>query len=309
MARSFLTDYLLATPYTYYASTADVVGITGDLIGDGLVLGMSGGDGMFVTTYRGIATPVSPAQQCFYYSDRVPTEAAGVYRDSNGARTVGLAFPFETINDAGDRQELLRRSLDFLGIRTAANLNGLKAYADGEWVVAPGKIVTAVFDGFLYIEDPDRTSGIKVISGEPVNVGDAVDVEGALGTMGNERHIQAGRVQNLGPVTALGPLGMTNRALGGSDLPSGGQLGVTGGEGLNNIGLLVTTCGRVTSTGADSFTISDGSGLDVKVVVPDTLSMPSLDAFVGVTGISSCEIDGPETVRIVRMRETFVAFP
>ncbi|GAH04510.1 unnamed protein product, partial [marine sediment metagenome] len=33
MARSFLTDYLLATPYTYYASTADVVGITGDLIG------------------------------------------------------------------------------------------------------------------------------------------------------------------------------------------------------------------------------------------------------------------------------------
>ncbi|GAH02174.1 unnamed protein product, partial [marine sediment metagenome] len=178
-----------------------------------------------------------------------------------------------------------------------------------EWVVAPGKIVTAAFDGFFYIEDPDRTSGIKVISGELVNVGDAVDVEGALGTMGNERHIQAGRVQNLGPVTALGTLGMTNRALGGNDLASGGQLGVTGGEGLNNIGLLVSVCGRVTSVGADSFTISDGSGPDVKVVVPDTLSIPSLDAFVGVTGISSCEVDGPDTVRTVRMREAFVAFP
>ena len=204
---------------------------------------------------------------------------------------------------------MLRRSLNFLGIRTAANLNGLKAYPDGEWVAAAGKIVTAAFDGFFYIEDPDRTSGIKVVSGEPVSVGEAVNVEGALGTAENERHIQAGRVQNLGPATPLEPLGMTNRALGGGDLASGGQVGVTGGNGLNNVGLLVRTCGRVTSAGADSFTLSDGSGPDVKVVVPDTLSIPAPGPFVGVTGISSCGIEGSDTVRIIRMREALRTFP
>ncbi len=152
---------------------------------------------MFVTSYRGVAVAVAPAQQCFYYSDQAPVYDAGLHRDSNGARTVGLAFPFETINDASGRRELLRRSLHFLGIRTAVNLNALKAYPDGEWVAAPGKIVPAVFDGFFYISDADRTSGIKVISGETVSVGEALNVEGTLGTANGERYIQAGRVQSL----------------------------------------------------------------------------------------------------------------
>ena len=300
---------MFALPSNYYYSTGDILGTVGDPIGDSLELGMIGGDGLYVTNARGIAEPMPPAQECFYYEDRTVASGrtAGVYCDHSGARTVALAFPFETINTGADRQEVLRRCVNFLGVRTAAGINGLKAYANGEWVVASGKIVTAVFDGFFYIQDPDRTSGIKVITGESVAVGDLANVEGPLGTADRERHIQAGRVQNLGAATLARPLGMSNALLGGSDLVPG-QSGVTGGLGLNNIGLLVRTWGRVVSASADSFSISDGSGVEVRVAVPVGLAIPSEGSYVAVTGISSCGVEGEETIRLVRMREEATVF-
>ena len=299
---------MFADPVDHYISTTDVLGTDGDPIGDSLVLGMTGPDGLYVTGERGIADPMAPARECFYYE--VPHalgRSCGIYRDDSGTRTVVLAFPFETINTSADRQEVLRRCVNFLGVRTAASINGLKAYADGEWVAAPGKIVTAVFDGFFYIQDPDRTSGIKVMSSESVAVGDLVNVEGLLDVSERERHVQAGRVENLGPVTPARPLGMSNTFLGGGDLEPG-QSGVTGGHGLNNIGLLVRAWGRVVWAGADAFSISDGSGVDVRVAVPAWLSVPSEGSYVAATGISSCRIEGDDTIRLVRMREDASAF-
>ncbi|OFX15597.1 MAG: hypothetical protein A2Z18_03430 [Armatimonadetes bacterium RBG_16_58_9] len=226
MLKSFLRDYLYCDPYTYSYTTPSVIGTAGDQIGDSLVFGTTGGNGLFVDARHAIAKVIQPAHQCFYYSDYLPTppyyaESAGVYRDNNTARTVALAFQFESIDTAADRREVLRRTLNFLGIRTAGSINGLKAYVDGEWVVAPGKIVTAVFDGFFYIEDEDRTSGIKVVSGASVSMDDSVNVEGLLGTSNGERYIQAGRVENLGPATPIEPLGTSIASLGGGDLVPG----------------------------------------------------------------------------------------
>jgi len=70
-----------------------------------------------------------------------------------------------------------------------------------------------------------------------------------------------------GPVD---PLGVSNRAIGGGDFLIGGvgQAGVTGGTGLNNIGLLVRTTGKVKLIAPDNtfFTINDGSAADIKVI-------------------------------------------
>jgi len=266
---------------------------------------MTGGDGLHVTDRRGIVTPTSPAVQCFYYASPAPTpplyeQSAGVYRDFLGARTVALAFPFETVDNFADRLELLRRSLCFLGIRTAPSLNGIKAYPDGEWAAATGKIVTAVFDGFFYIEDPDRTSGIRVVSAEMAAVGSKLNVEGPLGTIGQERCINAGRIEDLGYVGLLEPLGVSNRSLGGASIP--GQTGVMGASGANNIGLLIRTWGRVIEVTADGFTIDDGSGASVEVLAGN-LGLPAAGSYVSVAGISSCVERGEQAASLVLLTE------
>ncbi|MEN6521498.1 MAG: hypothetical protein ABFD46_10175 [Armatimonadota bacterium] len=123
------------------------------------------------------------------------------------------------------------------------------------------------------------------------------------------------------------PVAMNNKTLGG------GQLnvytpGVDGGTGLNNIGLLVRTCGVVTYYDDDNkfFYIDDGSGLkdgskkldgttDVvgirvsyKDLAPNvSFSRPIQGAWVTITGISSTseitvDIEGisETTTKIVR---------
>ena len=100
---------------------------------------------------------------------------------------------------------------------------------------------------------------------------------------------------------------MTNRSVGGGDfldsITGFGQRGITGGFGLNNIGLLVTTWGEVSSVGADSFIIDDGSGVDVRCVVPAGVTLPGVDNYVAVTGASSCEKVGDDLYRLLRVRE------
>jgi len=70
-----------------------------------------------------------------------------------------------------------------------------------------------------------------------------------------------------------------------------------GGIGLNNIGLLVRTTGRVgeKNPSAGWFMIDDGYGATVKVYG----TVPSGATYVTVTGISSCEKIGGDTLRVV----------
>jgi len=85
-----------------------------------------------------------------------------------------------------------------------------------------------------------------------------------------------------------------------------GQYGFTDASGLNNIGLLVRTSGKITEFDTASpktwFTIDDGSGAKVKCVVPDSVTIDPGWQWVGVTGISSCETVGEEIHRLLRVR-------
>ena len=184
-----------------------------------------------------------------------------------------------------------------------------RSLADGEAVSTYGQIVTAgtseVGDCF-YMESPDRSGGIRV-AGQPASRDTEVCVDGAMATTDGEREIRASSVSALGPASAA-PLCLNNRALGGG--ASGLQEAVWGWRwvprqgrpaeyrwvqlpGLSNIGLLVTTGGRVTSVdqNARRLLICDGSDEPIVCVAPDGAELPAAGGYVVVTGISSCERD------------------
>lgn len=183
-----------------------------------------------------------------------------------------------------------------------------KKVADGTFIGTSGKIATSAiddFDDFLYIEDPNRVSGIRVdvspsaLSG--LARGSVVSVMGTMGTTADgERQITGPIVIVTPTTTPLIPLGINGNAIGGGNIGTAplGQVGINGGAGLNNIGLLVRVWGTVTETGQDYLYIDDGSNwsqgnrtggaehVGVRVVCDSSGYNPG-DALC-VTGISSC---------------------
>ena len=206
------------------------------------------------------------------------------------------------------------------GERTASNvatIPELKQRRDGSRIRISDKVVTAGTDqltGCFYIEEADRTSGIKVVSNDPVQEGDLVTVTGDIVTVDGERQIVATSVL-ITPQggTVPGSLAMTVLGLGGVDL-NAYTPGVKDGQGPNNIGLLVTLTGRVTSPGADHFYLDDGATIPgegeeripilVKVICPAAVPVPTDGTFVSATGISSCEPSGPDSIRRLPIRKT-----
>ena len=160
-----------------------------------------------------------------------------------------------------------------------------------------GWIVTAVFPGSFYIQSPARYSGLRVVSGAVVAEGDVVTVRGEMSSLEGERRLLASSVMLERSGEIARPLAMANRCLGGG--PVGPYTsGVKGSEGLNNIGLLIRTWGKVTQIGSDYLYVDDGSNLrdctstgaeaniGVRVICNPTGWQPG-DRLV-VTGISSC---------------------
>ena len=194
------------------------------------------------------------------------------------------------------------------------NITSVKSLPDGEQVLLSGKVVTAGSDqlpGAFYIEETDRSSGIRVATSKTISEGNAVDVAGTLGTADGERQITAMSVTVVSEsATVPDPLGMPVRSLGGG---SEGEHtpGVWLGAGLNNVGLLVKVFGNVVSSGSGYFWLDDGSTagdpeqtpLRAKVICPSGVTPPNQGSFVVVTGISSCDLEAGKYVRAVRARK------
>jgi hypothetical protein len=83
-------------------------------------------------------------------------------------------------------------------------------------------------------------------------------------------------------------------------------------KGANNIGLLVTSWGRVTAVAYDWFYMDDGNNLDdgtghIGVCVSNgVLERPSVGQYALITGISGCEIPAgsPVARRVLRPRNS-----
>lgn len=168
----------------------------------------------------------------------------------------------------------------------------------------------------LYIQDTDRSSGIllwfdgTVPSG--LSPGDRVDILGVVGSVSGERAIMNPIVTRTTSSFVPRPLAMNNLAVGG------GAFGLQGAvvnkyalpqkmaAGLNNIGLLISTFGKVTAVASNYFYIDDGSKLrddtgntGIRVSFnPDIIQRPDTGQYVSITGISSCEfVPGSTTKR------------
>ena len=181
-----------------------------------------------------------------------------------------------------------------------------KEVADSGTAELSAITITAVFPGFFYVENDDRTTGIRVNDPNqvPHSIGDRVDVSGPPVTADNgERCIAAATIALTGSGN-IAPLALTNKALGGGDF--GLQGGVWGWNsstdefgkacrlwakigGLNNIGLLVTAWGKYGPVSSSTFTIDDGGDIKIKCMVPDGITLGGDWTYVRVTGISSCE--------------------
>ncbi len=193
----------------------------------------------------------------------------------------------------------------------------MKEMPDGYTAELSGKVVTAVFaaDGAVYVEDASRASGIRVIgSGTGLVPGDIVDVTGALGTrklngVASERQIQSATISKVSPGSELRPLSMGGSRLGGEANPPYAP-GVQDGVGLNNMGLLVRTWGKVTAKAGAYFWIDDGAHIadsghtGVMVKCPDINSPVVVGDYVSVTGIleGSIPSGGSANRREVRIR-------
>lgn len=166
--------------------------------------------------------------------------------------------------------------------------------------------------GRLYVQEIDRSSGIALVFSGSVPsgllAGQIIDLMGVVGsvsgwgTVSGERAIIDPIITPKSPGSAPKPLGMNNKAVGG------GSFGLQGGvvdryyapqtfaQGLNNIGLLVRTAGKVTYATYGFFYIDDGSKLKdgsgytgIRVECGQ-LAPPEPGAYVAVTGVSSCEV-------------------
>ncbi len=187
------------------------------------------------------------------------------------------------------------------------DIAGAKQLSNGVIAQISGVVVSAVFSDGFYIEDPKRTTGMKVImSNSGLVEGQIVNVTGTVTTLNDERQLINASVSTmLAASMILGPVGMPNLAVGGGPV-SGWTSGVSKGVGLSNTGLLVKTWGTVTQNGtlpSPYFVLDDGSGVGVKVRVPSGSALPAIGAFASAAGISTSELDGQgRRCRVIRAR-------
>ncbi len=195
--------------------------------------------------------------------------------------------------------------LSGISYQTFSSLSQARLLSDGAPVTLTNQTGIGAFSalGCYYVQDPEEYAGIRVVrQGTLAEIGQKVNVSGFLSTLDGERVLYA-TTQALGGAAAVPiPVKMGNSSLGG--ISGGGALGVIDGLGPVNVGLNVSTWGRVTATGTDSiagafFYVDDGSHLsDGSVVggvptrgirVYSSFVIPPVGRVVRISGVSSVE--------------------
>lgn len=192
------------------------------------------------------------------------------------------------------------------GIRIAPRAGSYRGFPDGALVDVENVVVTRTFPGEYYVQGLDRSSGIKVVSAEPVQEGCVLRLAGTISHDGAERYLKDVTVTVTGTASAK-PLLVSAKSLGGST--DGWIQGCSGGTGMNNVGLLVKVMGRITDAPPGCIYVDDGSApcedgvthsVRVNVQTPHAFQVGS---YVMVTGISALVLsDSSAFRRSVRIR-------
>ena len=157
---------------------------------------------------------------------------------------------------------------------------------DGTVIGLADKVITVAtgeFEGCVYVEEPDRATGMQVklsATATHLSEGDRVSLIGLLATIDGERVLDHAAVQTQ---IAGEPLGALRTSVKDVDVAP------------STTGLLAQCAGKVTDIGIGWFTMDDGSG-SVKVLCPG-LAVPGRGLAAQATGISRVESE-----RVVRVR-------
>jgi len=199
---------------------------------------------------------------------------------------------------------------------TPVSAGEAKGLPDGTAAGLSGMVVTAPatsLSGRMYVETPDRSSGIAVETSAAYVEGDVLDVAGTLATAGNgERTITVPLFQQVGREKTIRPPVLPMKSVGSrAFLGAGtavGQRGITGPDGCNlsTIGLLIRVSGLVTDLDSSYVYVNDGSwpAYATGLRVERTYAPPDLQVgdYIGVTGISSLRWTGASYQMLLRPR-------
>jgi len=153
-------------------------------------------------------------------------------------------------------------------------------------IVDANKTLTGAFADCFYVQEANRTRGLKIDGSSSWQPGDQIRVAGRLAGGADERRLTDIEASKSGGGSGPAPLAVRISAIGGM-APDAYTPTIPGATGCYTIGLLVRTAGRVGAKGAGWFVISDGSGETAKVY---STVIPPDSAFVGVTGVASIEV-------------------
>lgn len=192
-----------------------------------------------------------------------------------------------------------------------------KLAADSDTVALSGVVVTSgegQIEGRLYVQNPDRSSGIAVQGVPGFSVGDVVTLAGRITTQDGERIVLPVGMERTGSVPQPTPLTVGLAKAAGADFfydaqSGAGQRGIDHpqGQSLTTTGLLVSFVGRVTAVNETGVSINDGSiagPFGVRVsgeYKPEDLAV---GAMLKVTGISSLYLEGGESYLLLRPRSS-----
>lgn len=247
----------------------------------------------------------------FRNGGQVGTSATTSYTDSGLAAGTTYSYTVSAYDGAGNNSAQSSPAAVATTF-SPVDIAVAKQQGNGEDVVVAGKVVTAIFGTYFYVEEQDRFSGIKVVPlqmPEEMDVNDLVNVSGKIGTDNGERYIYDAVVTSAEGSGDVNPVGVSNSGVGGGNWmynseTGAGQRGIQDAVGSNNIGLLITTWGRFTYVDASTFVVDDGSGNPIRCAapVPARVTLNDEWQYVAVTGISSCEDDDGEIHRKLLVR-------
>lgn len=194
-------------------------------------------------------------------------------------------------------------------VKLVSRISDAKTLPDGYWVTLNGKVISRDSTPYYFMmQEPNRSCGITVYAAkgdmpfyQALLSGFSVMVVGRMGHISDRRCILNPAM--VRPTTFVGKpraLAMVNQRVGGGPFcysvgpPEVGERGCKWSWGLNNIGLLVCTTGRVSSVVSEPkeayFTIRDGSmPKDLKITVEPSWSMPKRGDYIRVEGHAELE--------------------
>lgn len=166
----------------------------------------------------------------------------------------------------------------------------------GTNLVIGNAVVNGRFSNHFYVNQPDRSSGIRVNSASQLVPGANVTIYGSLAEVDSELSIANPLVIQGSPGQAPVPLniGSSSIELPWKDTPQGA---------LSADALLVTVSGIVTASEAGRFFVQDGSASGPGIpVVLGTAPMPQVGRFVRATGPLGRTLVNGSSIPAVKLR-------